>query len=147
MGVRLSPVTPANDCGPDSDPQTTYGYAVEQLNAFGLAYIHLIEGATQGPRDVAQFDYRALRRAFKGFYIANNGYDVALANTALRRGDADLIAFGRPFIANPDLVTRMRVGAPLNIPDRATFFGGDERGYIDYPILAEPQEADQPAAE
>jgi N-ethylmaleimide reductase len=146
-GVRLSPVTPANDCGPDSDPQSTYAYVVEKLNAFGLAYIHLIEGATQGPRDIAKFDYRALRRLFQGFYIANNGYDLVTAQAALQRGDADLIAFGRAFIANPDLVARMRSGAPLNIPDRATFFGGGEKGYTDYPALTGTQRVDLPAAE
>ena len=146
VGIRLSPVTPANDCGPDSDPQSTYEYVVENLNPFGLAYIHVIEGATQGPRDIAKFDYRTLRRLFKGFYIANNGYDLAMATAALQRGSADLIAFGRAFIANPDLVARMRRGAPLNIPDRGTFFGGDERGYTDYPALTEAQRIDLPAA-
>ena len=147
VGVRLSPVTPANDCGPDSDPQSTYEYVVEKLNAFRVAYIHLIEGATQGPRDVAKFDYRALRRLFRGFYIANNGYDLATAKAALQQGDADLIAFGRAFIANPDLVARMRSGAALNIPDRATFFGGGEKGYTDYPTLTEARRIELPAAE
>jgi N-ethylmaleimide reductase len=136
VGVRLSPVTPANDIGADSDPQSTYGYAVEQLNAFDLAYIHVIEGATQGPRDVSgNFDYGALRRAFRNCYIANNGYDLDLALEA-RRGDAaDLIAFGRPFISNPDLVERLRIGAPLIPPQQATFFGGGKEGYTDYPFL------------
>jgi N-ethylmaleimide reductase len=135
VGVRLSPVTPANDIAADGDPQATYGYAVEQLNAFNLAYIHVIEGATQGARDLAPFDFQALRRAFKGFYIANNGYDVTLAQKAIRTGQADLVAFGRPFIANPDLVERMRIGAKLNAPRRESFYGGGREGYIDYPFL------------
>lgn len=136
VGVRLSPVTPANDIGQDSDPAATYGYAVERLNDFGLAYIHVIEGATQGPRDQVPFDYDALRRGFKGFYIANNGYDGAMAQAAIRSGHADLVAFGRAFIANPDLVERLRIGAPLNLPRRETFYGGGREGYCDYSFLA-----------
>ena len=114
---------------------------MEQLNAFDLAYIHVIEGATQGARDVAPFDFQALRRTFKGFYIANNGYDVALAQKAIHTKRADLIAFGRPFIANPDLVERMRIGAKLNVPHRETFYGGAREGYIDYPFLTPAERA------
>jgi N-ethylmaleimide reductase len=136
VGIRLSPVSPVNDIGPDSDPAATYGHVVERLNAFGLAYIHIIEGATQGPREVAGgFDVQMLRRSFKGSYIANNGYDLDLALAARRRDLADLIAFGRLYIANPDLVERLRGGARLNVPDRATFFGGGAEGYTDYPAL------------
>lgn len=141
VGVRLSPVTPANDIEPDSDPTATYGLAVEQLNAFGLAYIHVIEGATQGPRDAVKFDFPALRQAFKGFYIANNGYDLALALAARRTGHADMIAFGRAFIANPDLVERLRIGARLNQPNRETFYGGGREGYTDYPCLSPAERA------
>lgn len=139
VGVRLSPVSPVNDIGQDSDPAATYGYAVEKLNDFGLAYIHIIEGTTQGPRDLIPFDYDSLRRSFKGFYIANNGYDRAMALAARRTGHADLIAFGRPFIANPDLVERLRIGAPLNLPNRETFFGGGREGYSDYPFLTQAE--------
>jgi N-ethylmaleimide reductase len=146
VGVRLSPLSPSNDAALDSDPSATYGYVVERLNAFALAYIHVIEGATQGPREVAGgFDLQTLRRAFGGLYIANNGYDLNLALEARRLGLADLIAFGRPFIANPDLVERLRSGAPLNTPDRATFFGGAAAGYTDYPTLA-ASAASSPAA-
>jgi N-ethylmaleimide reductase len=96
----------------------------------------VVEGATQGPREVAHgFDLQVLRRIFKGRYIANNGYDLALAREALRRGLADLIAFGRLFIANPDLVERLRIGAPLNELDRETLYGGGAKGYTDYPLL------------
>jgi len=141
-GIRLSPVSPVNGAAPDSDPATTYGYVVAQLNAFGLAYIHVIEGITQGPRDVeGGFDFEKLRRSFKGFYMANNGYDLALALEARRADLADLISFGRLYIANPDLVERFRCGARLNVPDRATFFGGGAAGYTDYPALT-PLERD-----
>ena len=137
VGIRLSPVSPANDIGPDSDPVATYGYVVEHLNAYGLAYIHVIEGATQGSRDVpAGIDLQALRRSFKGLYIANNGYDRSLALEARRHNLADLIAFGRLFISNPDLVERLRLGAPLTPPDPATFFGGGAAGYTDYPAMS-----------
>jgi N-ethylmaleimide reductase len=145
VGVRLSPVSPANDLGPDSDPQATYSHAVSALNQFGLVYIHVVEGATQGPREVPNgFDLQVLRRLFKGLYIANNGYDLALAREARRRNLADLIAFGRPFISNPDLVERLRLGAPLNPLDRETLYGGGAKGYTDYPFLTPERRA--PAA-
>jgi N-ethylmaleimide reductase len=137
VGVRLSPLSPVNDCALDSDPAGTYAYVVEALNRLGLAYIHVIEGVTQGPREVAGgFDLQVLRRAFSGRYIANNGYDLRLAVDARRRNRADLISFGRLYIANPDLVERLCSGAALNQPDRATFFGGGSVGYTDYPTLA-----------
>lgn len=136
VGIRLSPVSPANDLGPDSDPETTYSYVVEELNKLGLVYLHVVEGATGGPREVqGGFDLQVLRRLFKGRYIANNGYDRALAIEARRRNLADLIAFGKPFIANPDLVERLRRNLPLNEPNRATFYGGGAEGYTDYPTL------------
>jgi N-ethylmaleimide reductase len=142
VGIRLSPVSPVNGADLDSDPTGTYAYVVERLNAFGLAYIHIIEGATQGPREVpGGFDLQILRQSFKGLYIANNGYDLGLALEARRRNLADIISFGRLYIANPDLVERLRIGARLNVPDRATFFGGGAAGYTDYPVLM-PAERD-----
>jgi N-ethylmaleimide reductase len=135
-GIRISPVTPSNDIS-DSDPQPLFEHIVDHLNALKLIYIHVIEGATGGPRDVAPFDYRSLRKRFNGAYIANNGYDFALANKVLAANEADLIAFGKLFIANPDLVERLKRGAPLNAPDKATFYGGDAKGYTDYPTLSE----------
>lgn len=136
VGIRLSPVTPSNDAGPDSDPQATYSAAVEHLDAFGLVYLHVVEGATQGPREVPHgFDLQILRRLFRGRYIANNGYDRALALDARRHNLADLIAFGRAFLANPDLVERLRIGAKLNDLDRKTLYGGGAEGYTDYPFL------------
>jgi N-ethylmaleimide reductase len=95
----------------------------------------VIEGATGGPRDVAPFDYAALRRRFKGAYIANNGYSLELADRVLAANEADLIAFGRPFIANPDFVERLERNAPMNEIDQATLYGGGAAGYTDYPAL------------
>ncbi len=136
-GIRLSPVSPVNDSVPDPDPMRTCRHVVERLDALGLAYIHVIQGETQGPRDVpGGFDYAAPRNAFRGRYIANNGYDRCLAIEACAQGRTDLVAFGRLFIANPDLVERLRLDAPLNEPDAATYFGGGEAGYNDYPCLA-----------
>jgi len=140
VGIRLSPVTPANDVV-DADPQALFEYVVRQLAPLKLAYLHLIEGATGGPRELPDrpFDYAALKTAYReaggqGAWMVNNGYDKALAEQALAQG-ADLIAFGKPYIANPDLVRRLRENAPLNTPDRATFYGGGAQGYIDYPTL------------
>ncbi len=131
-GIRLSPVSPANaiSC---SDPQAQFDYIVDQLDALGIAYIHVVEGATGGPRDIAPFDYGSLRRRFSKTYIANNGYDLALATSHLAEGQADLIAFGRPFIANPDLVERLQNDAPLAEINPATLYGGGAEGYTDYP--------------
>jgi N-ethylmaleimide reductase len=134
-GLRLSPVTPSNDAGPDSDPQALYEAAVAQLAPLRLAYLHVVEGATGGARDIAAFDYAALRSRFAGAWMVNNGYDRAMALDAVASGRADLVAFGRPFIANPDLGLRLREGAALNTPQRETFYGGDATGYTDYPTL------------
>jgi N-ethylmaleimide reductase len=133
-GIRISPVTPANDIS-DSNPQPLFDYIVDHLNALKLTYIHVIEGATGGPRDIAPFDYASLRKRFKDAYIANNGYDFDLANKVLSADAADLIAFGKLFLANPDLVERLKKGAPLNAPDKKTFYGGGANGYTDYPTL------------
>ncbi len=139
-GIRLSPVTPANDIH-DPEPQALFEHVVRALAPLGLAYVHVVEGATGGARDVEgrPFDYAALRRAYRdaggrGAWMVNNGYDATMAGQALA-GDADLVAFGRPFIANPDLVERLRRGAPLNPVDVATFYGGGEKGYTDHPTL------------
>jgi N-ethylmaleimide reductase len=135
-GVRISPISPANGVS-SSDPQSQFNYIVEQLDALGIVYIHVVEGATGGPRNIAPFDFDALRRRFRNTYIANNGYDLNLATSQLAEGEADLFAFGRPFIANPDLVERLKAGAPLAVFNPATLYGGGAEGYIDYPSLAE----------
>jgi N-ethylmaleimide reductase len=140
-GIRLSPVTPANDAF-DSDPQPLFEHVVKQLAKLNLAYVHIIVGATGGARELPErpFDYAALKAAYraaggKGAWMANNGYDKATAEQALKDG-ADLVAFGKPFIANPDLVARLRTNAPLNTPDQPTFYGGGAKGYTDYPTLS-----------
>ena len=140
-GIRLSPVTPANDAF-DADPQPLFDYVIRQLATLNLAYIHIIEGSTGGPREMPDrpFDYVALKAAYrtaggKGAWMVNNGYDQALAEKAVAEG-ADLVAFGVPFLANPDLVARLRNSSPLNQPDKATFYGGGAKGYTDYPALS-----------
>ena len=143
VGVRLSPVTPANDAS-DPLPQPLFDHLARQLGPLQLAYLHVIEGATGGARDHIQgetaFDYDAMRAHYRaaggsGAWMVNNGYDAALARHALAHG-ADLIAFGRPFIANPDLPRRLHDNGPLHPVDRATLYGGGAKGYIDYPALA-----------
>ncbi|WP_019561031.1 alkene reductase [Caldimonas manganoxidans] len=140
-GIRLSPITPANDIV-DADPQPLFEHVVRALAPLGLAFLHLIEGATGGPRELPDrpFDFDALRRAYRnaggrGAWIVNNGYDKTLAEAAVAQGRADAVAFGRLFISNPDLVRRLREGAPLNAWDVKTFYGGGAQGYIDYPAL------------
>lgn len=134
VGIRLSPLSPFNDLT-DSDPQAIFGHLVEALDKRGIAFIHFIEGATGGARDVAGFDYAWARRSFKGAYIANNGYDRRMAIEAVQGGRADAVAFGRQFIANPDLVQRLKHDAPLNAPNPKTFYTPGPAGYIDYPAL------------
>jgi N-ethylmaleimide reductase len=139
-GIRLSPVTPANDAALDSDPQAMFNLVVEKLAPLKLAFIHVVEGATGGPRDVAPFDYAALRSRFKqgnehGAWIVNNGYTRAMALDAVAHGTADMVAFGKGFISNPDLVRRLRDDAPIAPVVRETLYGGGAEGYIDYPPL------------
>ncbi len=139
-GIRLSPVTTANDAY-DSTPQPLFEYVLAQLASLHLAYVHIIEGATGGPRVLPDrpFDYIALKAAYtraggKGAWMVNNGLDKALAIEALNNG-ADLVAFGRPYIANPDLVARLRQSGPYNEGDRSTYYGGGALGYTDYKTL------------
>jgi N-ethylmaleimide reductase len=138
VGIRLSPVTTANDIH-DAQPQPLFDYIVRQLAPLGLAYVHIIEGATGGPRELPDrpFDYASLRSTYRaaggqGAWMVNNGYDATLAEQALAQG-ADLVAFGRPYIANPDLVERVRDGVPFAPGNRATYYGGGAQGYTDYP--------------
>lgn len=133
VGVRFSPFSGFGDIS-DSDPITTFGAAIAKASEFGLGYLHLVEGQTGGPRAPAA-DVARLRSRFKGVYLANNGYDRGSAIEAIESGAADLVAFGRPFIANPDLVERLERDAPLNEPKPATFYGGGAEGYTDYPAL------------
>lgn len=131
VGVRLTPQNSFNAMW-DSSPQAHFGYFVEQLSPRGLAYVHVLEGDMM--TKAGALDYRALRSKFAGPYIANNGYDLVRAQTAIRSSAADLVAFGIPFLANPDLVRRYRENLPLNEADPSTFYGGSEAGYTNYPF-------------
>ncbi len=133
-GVRLSPVNPFNDMK-DSNPQALFNYVADALNQFNLAYLHAVEGGIHGGGKADPFDFVAFRKLFKGKYMANLSYDKASGNAAIASGHADCIAFGVPFIANPDLVERFALDATLNEADATTFYGGTEKGYTDYPAL------------
>ncbi|MHB1225804.1 MAG: alkene reductase [Gemmatimonadaceae bacterium] len=128
VGVRLSPLY-AHQGMHDSAPETTFRHAAAALRQFGLAYLHVVELGD------GSFDWQALRIAFGGHYVANGGYDRDRADAAIRVGNADLVAFGTPFIANPDLVERFRRGADLHPGDRTTYYSGGARGYTDYPTI------------
>lgn len=132
VGVRLSPVkTTIGETPLDSDPQSTYERLAEQLGALGLAYLHCIEERV--PVGAAgAFDFQSLRRAFDGAYIANGGYDRTRAAEAVASGHADMVAFGKAFIGNPDLVDRLREGWPLTEAATETYYGGSAKGYTDY---------------
>lgn len=134
-GIRLSPVNPFNDMK-DSDPQHLFEYVVEELNQFNLAYLHTVEGGIHGGGEHDAFDFETYRNKFKGAYIANLGYDKERGSAAILRGHADAIAYGVPYIANPDLVARFALDAKLNEANPDTFYGGGAEGYTDYPTLA-----------
>ena len=114
-----------------------FGAVAHALSTRGLAYLHVVEGNIAGKPDEppSTFDYAALKAAFGGPYLANFNFDKARANAAIAAGKVDMVAFGKLFLANPDLVTRFLLDAPLNVPDAATFYGGDAAGYTDYPVV------------
>jgi N-ethylmaleimide reductase len=135
-GLRISPANPLPDCAPDSQSQALFEAALDALAPLDLAYLHVIEGQVGGARDAWPFDYAALRRHFGGAWMVNNGYTGALAAATVADGMADLVAFGKPFIANPDLALRLKLGAPLAEPDTKTFYtpgATPAQGYTDYP--------------
>ncbi len=129
VGIRISPVSPVNDSN-ESQPQPLFEHVVRELEKLHPVYIHVVEGATGGPRDIAPFDYEALRKLYSGVWMLNNGYTVA-------SGRADLISFGRLVITNPDLPRRFKENAPLNemFPDAPLYGGQGPHGYTDYPAL------------
>lgn len=139
VGVRLGPSGTFGSMS-DSNPDALFGYAAAELNRFGLAYLHLIEPRIDGSKMRADglppVAAHQLRHVFKGPIIAAGGFERDSAEAIVESGDADLVAFGRHFAANPDLVERLRRDLPLNPHDRDTFYGGDERGYTDYPRYA-----------
>lgn len=137
VGIRLSPSGTFNDMR-DSEPETTFGSFVEKLNGYDLAYLHLVEPVEADIRYGGHaLPTRHFRPLYKGRLVVNAGYDGTSAEAAIAAGDADAVAFGRAYIANPDLPERLAAGATLNAPDPQTFYGGDEHGYTDYPALAD----------
>lgn len=135
VGYKISPHNPFNDMA-DSDPLATFSYLAAALSARRIGYLHVVE-SIDGPEAVPP-DRRvtpALQQVFSGALMVNDGYDAAIGEAAVASGAADLVAYGVLFLANPDLPRRFREGAPLNVPDRATFYGGEEQGYVDYPPL------------
>ncbi|ASP21767.1 2,4-dienoyl-CoA reductase [Antarctobacter heliothermus] len=137
VGLRLSPFSGANGAV-DSDPKALAEFLVDFVSGRGLAYLHMIEGQTGGPRDMPDgVDLDGLKARFDGAWMANNGYDRDMAMTRVANGQADLVAFGRPYIANPDLERRLELGAELNDLDPGTLYGGGAKGYTDYPALSD----------
>ena len=133
VGVRLSPLSTAiGDTPLDSTPMQTHLHLVTQLSAMGVAYLHVVEGQMHAGNGADAFDIRALRAAFAGAYIANNGYNRETALEATARDRADMVAFGRAFIGNPDLVQRLRDNRPLFEAPMATYFGGGAEGYTQF---------------
>jgi len=141
VGVRLSPLGVFNDIG-DENPETTFGYIADRLNGYQLAYLHLVNPATAALERGLEPDARArgmlelLRSKYRGMLMIAGGFDHDTAERWLEEGRADLIAFGRKFLANPDMPERFRLRAPLNADDPATYYGGGAKGYTDYPTLS-----------
>lgn len=131
-GIRISPQNTMNDIA-DSDPQSLFSYVAKSISG-RVVYLHVIEGDTSG-KEVPPFDYKNLKAMFGGLVIANNAFDKERAGQALSEGRADLIAFGKAFISNPDLVIRLFLDAPLMPLNQETLYGGAEQGYTDYPVL------------
>jgi N-ethylmaleimide reductase len=136
IGIRLSPHGAFNGTGGYPEVDAQYEALVTELSEMGLLYVHLLDHSAMGAPAVPAELKARLRSIFKGPFILAGGFDAHTAEAALQAGHADLIAFGRPFLANPDLVQRMKTGAALNAPDMATFYTADAKGYTDYPALA-----------
>ena len=131
VGYRISPNGAFNSMS-DSNPVQTFSYLAEQLDKLGIVYLHVVDPVTDGIKRASPL----LRRKFNRTYIVNGGFDIDSANAAIHGGEADLVAFGSPFLANPDLPQRYRINASLNVPDQATFYAGEDKGFTDYPALA-----------
>jgi N-ethylmaleimide reductase len=135
-GLRLSPSGTFNDMS-DSSTRETFGYVVKKLNEYKLAYLHIREPDESDLRhggEIVPLEY--FRKLYPGILMVNGGYDADKGNAVIRDGNADLVAYGVKFIANPDLPERLQKNTQLNEPDPATFYGGDEKGYTDYRALA-----------
>jgi N-ethylmaleimide reductase len=131
VGYRVSPNSAFNSMS-DSDPARTFSHLTEELNRRRIGYLHAVDPVADGAKRLSP----QLRRLFDGTYIVNGGFDLAAANAAIASGEADLVAVGVPFLANPDLPERWKQGAALNAPNQATFYAGEANGYVDYPRLA-----------
>ncbi|MBM3115358.1 alkene reductase [Jeongeupia naejangsanensis] len=136
VGVRLSPNFVAHDIQ-DAESEVMATYLAAEFAKRGLAYLHIAEPDWAGGAPLSDAFRAALRSHFNGAIITCGGYSAESGEARLAGGTADAIGYGRPFIANPDLVERFRRGAPLNTPDQSTFYGGAEHGYTDYPALAD----------
>jgi len=134
VGIRISPTGTFNSMS-ESTPTPLFESLVEALNVYKLAYLHVVENF--GESNNTEFDFVSLRKKFKGAYMANGGYTAQLAEDSLNDDKSDLVAFGVPFISNPDLPQRLKTNAELNQADQSTFYGGSEKGYTDYPTLTE----------
>jgi N-ethylmaleimide reductase len=135
VGIRLSPFGVFNDMPLYDTIEADYTYLAQQLNTLGLVYIHLVDHSSMGAPPVPDVMKATFRKLFKGALILSGGYDAVRAESDLNAGKCDLIAVGRPFLANPDLVTRWRTGEAVNAPDMATFYTPGPKGYTDYPAL------------
>jgi N-ethylmaleimide reductase len=144
VGVRLSPLSTFNDIGDDA-PEATFGYIAERLNSYRLAYLHVVNPAMDSKGGIDENNFRALqmmdliREKYRGTLMAAGGFGRETAEAWLQQGKADVIVFGRKFLANPDLPERFRQRAPLHADDPSTYYGGGARGYTDYPTLAQEQ--------
>jgi N-ethylmaleimide reductase len=137
VGIRLSPFGVFNDMPLYAEMEADYAYLAGKLNAAGLVYIHLVDHSAAGAPEVPSSVKDMFRSTFKRTLILSGGYDAARAESDLAAGKCDLVAFGKPFLANPDLIKRWQTGAPLNAPDPNTFYTPGPKGYTDYPVLAE----------
>jgi N-ethylmaleimide reductase len=138
VSIRLSPYGAFIQTGAFAELEPQYTALVAELGRMGLAYLHLVDHSSMGAPKVPDGFRRTLRETFGGILIASGGYDLARAEAVLERGDAELVAFGRPALANPRFATRLQLGLPLNIPDFSTFYTPGEQGYTDYPWHPEP---------
>ncbi len=132
VGMRISPYGVFNAQAPDAEMDALYLQLIDELNALGLVYIHIVDHSAMGAPEVSPALKADIRAAFKGKYILSGGYDVARANADLDEQRGDLVAFGRPFISNPDLVAKLKSGQEWLVPDSSTFYTPGEKGYTDY---------------
>ncbi len=140
VGIRLSPFGVVNDMPNYPELAADYAYLAQKLNAIGLVYVHLVDHSSMGAPAVPQSIKDTFRKEFKRSLILSGGYDAARAEADLEAGKCDLIAVGKPFLANPDLIDRWKIGAPVNAPDMSTFYTPGPKGYTDYPALAKEKQ-------